>query len=319
MDRLQCMASFVRVVERGSFAAAAEGTRFTATMVGNHVRYLEGRLGARLLNRTTRRHSLTELGRSYYERCRAILHDVEDAEAQASQIRASPRGTLRMTAPITLGTGPLMSLITQYLRRHPEVEVELSLTDRLTDLLEERFEVAIRIGELANTGLVARPLRPYRILLCASPQYLKRHGTPARPSDLATHSCLDFTLSASYGRWTFADGTVLAPRGRLRANSGQALRQAALEGLGIVLVAELLVRDDLEQGTLVQVLTEFGPAARPMHLVTLPDRRPTPKLTSFVQFIADHLGPEPTADDRAAASTHAGTSRAPTRRSAQSR
>lgn len=291
MDRLQCMTSFVRVVERGSLAAAAEGTGFTPTMVGNHIRYLESRLGARLLHRTTRRQSLTELGRTYYERCQAILREVEDAEAQAAQARAEPRGVLRVNAPVTLGTGLLTTLVARYLALHPEVEVELSLDDRVADLLQAGTEVAFRVGELPDSGLVARPLRPYRIVLCASPAYLAARGTPSAPAALAAHQCLDFTLSAVHGRWQFSDGTVLAPRGRLRTNNGQALRQAALEGLGIVLVPELLVEEDLREGRLVAVLPGQGPQPRAMHLVTLPDRRPTAKLMSFVQFMLEHLGP----------------------------
>ena len=291
MDRLQCMTSFVRVVDRGSLAAAAEGTGFTPTMIGNHIRYLEARLGSRLLHRTTRRQSLTELGRTYYERCRAILRDVEDAEDQASQARAVPRGVLRVNAPVALGTGLLTALIARYLAEQSQVEVELSLDDRVADLLQDGAEVAFRVGDLPDSGLVARPLRPYRIVLCASPAYLAHHGRPSSPAALGSHQCLDFTLSAVHGRWIFDDGTVLAPRGRLRANNGQALRQAALEGLGIVLVPELLVHDDIESGRLVPVLAEHGPPPRPLHLLTFPDRRPMPKVVSFVQFMLAHLGP----------------------------
>ena len=293
MDRLACMASFARVVEKGSFAAAAEGTGLTATMIGNHVRFLEARLGARLLNRTTRRQSLTELGRGYHERCKHILAEVDAAEAQAADLRAAPRGLLRLTAPVALGASVLPRLLAEYLRRQPQVEVELALNDRVVDLLEEGFEAAIRVGALVDSRLIALPLMPYRVVLCAAPGYLRERGVPLAPGDLAGHSCLDFTLSGLHGAWRLGNGETVAPRGRLRANNGQALRAAALEGLGIALLPQLLVDEDLAAGRLIRVLPDHAPPGRHMHLLTLPDRRPTPKLRSFVAFMTRRLGVAP--------------------------
>lgn len=291
MDRLQRMGTFVLVAELGSFAAAAERTGLSPAMVGNHVRYLEARLGARLLHRTTRRQALTPIGRSYYDRCQAILRDVSDAEAAATESQAAPRGLLRVTAPVTLGITVLNGIVVDYLQQHPDVELELTLSDGVQDLLAGGFEVAIRVGEVTDPGVVARRLEPYRLTLCASPAYLRRHGTPAAPPDLGTHSCLDFTHSALRGRWTFVDGTVVVPRGRLRANSGETLRRAALKGLGIIFAPALLVHEDVAAGRLTPILEAFAPKARPMHLLTLADRRSPATVRTFAQFVLGRLGP----------------------------
>ena len=205
-------------------------------------------------------------------------------------MRVAPRGLLRITAPVALGTSVLPRLMAEYLRQQPEVEVELALNDRVVDLVEEGFEAAIRVGALSDSGLIARPLAPYLVVLCAAPHYLERSGIPQVPADLADHNCLDFTLSSLHGAWRFGSGQTVAPRGRLRANSGQALRAAALEGVGIVLLPEVLVAEDLAAGRLTCLLPHHAPAGQPLHLLTLPDRRPTPKLRSFVTFIVARLG-----------------------------
>jgi DNA-binding transcriptional LysR family regulator len=178
----------------------------------------------------------------------------------------------------------------RYLRQQPEVEVELALNDRVVDLLDEGFEAAIRVGALSDSGLIARPLAPYLVVFCAAPRYLGQNGIPQVPADLADHYCLDFTHSSLHGAWRFGDAQTVAARGRLRANSGQALRAAALEGVGIVMIPEVLVAEDLAAGRLVRLLPYHAPAGQPMHLFTLPDRRPTPKLRSFVTFIMARLG-----------------------------
>ena len=293
MDRIAAMQSFVRTVERGSFAAAASGSGLSATMVGNHVRFLEARLGALLLNRTTRRQGLTELGRAYYERCRRILLDIEAAEASVDEARAVPRGLLRVTAPVAFGTTVLPRLLAEYLRLHPQVQVDLVLQDRRVDLLEDELDVAIRAGMLPDSSLVARALSPLRFVVCASPAYLAAHGTPETPADLAAHDCPDFAHAAEPGVWRFGGprgDVAVTVNGRLRVNSGPALRLAALEGIGIVMLPDVLVADDLAEGRLVRVLADHAAPSLPLHLLTLPDRRPTPKLRSFVAFITERLG-----------------------------
>lgn len=296
MDRFTSMAMFVRVVERGSFAAAAEGSGMTPTMVGNHVRELERRLKGRLINRTTRRQSLTELGRRYHARCLEILTLVDSAELDAREMQVSPRGRLRVSCPVTYGTRALVPVLANYLDRYPDVEVELSLNDRLVALAEEGFDAAIRVGELPDSGLIARPLRPSPRVACASPAYVTRHGHPQVPADLAQHNCLAFLFASGPERdWRFPrpDGKGyerINVRGRLDVNGGMALREAALAGLGVILQPELMLKEDLEEGRLVRLFPDWPAPTWPVHVVHLPDTHMTPKLQSFIAFLQETLG-----------------------------
>ncbi|WP_206956219.1 LysR family transcriptional regulator [Trinickia acidisoli] len=293
MDRLESMTIFVRVVERGSFAAAAEEFRLTGTMVGHHVRALEAMLGGRLLNRTTRRQSLTELGSHYYERCRRILADVRDAEALGAELHGAARGRLRVLSPVSFGVHALAPVCVDYRAAHPDVDIDLVVSDRVLDLVDEGFDVAVRIGELPDSSLIARRLRPYRSVICAAPSYLDRHGVPSVPADLSQHQCLGFAHPAAGRRWRLhgPEGEVVVPVSlALTANNGEALRMAALSGLGIVMQPEILLEDDLRAGRLVQVLPDYAPAARPMHLLTAADRRPPAKIGTFVDFIVKRFG-----------------------------
>ncbi|QPF72091.1 LysR family transcriptional regulator [Roseateles sp. DAIF2] len=296
MDRFTSMAMFARVVERGSFAAAAEGSAMTPTMVGNHIRELERRLNGRLLNRTTRRQSLTELGRRYHARCVEILGLLEAAELDAREMQASPRGQLRVSCPVTYGTRALVPVLASYLDRYPDVQVELSLNDRFVDLAADGFDAAIRVGELPDSGLIARPLRPSPRVACASPAYLARHGTPQVPADLAQHNCLAFLFAAGPEReWRFSrpDGPGVervVVRGRLDVNGGMALREAALAGLGVILQPELMLKDDIESGRLVRLFANWQAPTWPVHVMRLPDARITPKLESFISFLEETLG-----------------------------
>ncbi|MBD0272956.1 MAG: LysR family transcriptional regulator [Acetobacteraceae bacterium] len=304
MDRIAAMQSFVRTVERGSFAAAAAGTGLSATMVGNHVRFLEARLGARLLNRTTRRQGLTEVGRAYYERCRQILAEIEAAEARAAEAQAAPRGLLRVTAPVVVGTTVLPRLLAEYLRLHPQVRVDLVLQDRRVDLLEEGLDAAIRAGSLPDSGLIARALAPLQLVVCAAPAYLAARGAPGTPADLAAHECLPFAHAAEPGAWRFTgpEGPVaVAVGGKLLANNSHAIRVAALEGIGVAMLPDVLVADDLAGGRLVRLLPDHAAPSLPLHLLTLPDRHPTPQLRSFVEGAAQRLGPAAARRPRAAA------------------
>jgi DNA-binding transcriptional LysR family regulator len=296
MDRFTSMAMFVRVVERGSFAAAAEGSGMTPTMVGNHVRELEHRLKGRLLNRTTRSQSLTELGKRYHVQCLEILSLMDAAELDAREMQASPRGRLRISCSIIYGTCALVPVLASYLDRYPEVQVELSLNDRFVDLAEEGFDAAIRIGALPDSGLIARPLSPSQRIACASPAYLARHGHPQVPSDLSQHNCLAFVFATRLEReWQFPrpDGKGIeriSVRGRLDVNGGMALREAALAGLGIIFQPQLMVRDDLDTGRLVRLFPDWPAQIWPVHVVHLPDARMPPKLESFIAFLQQTLG-----------------------------
>ncbi|KFX61078.1 LysR family transcriptional regulator [Paraburkholderia fungorum] len=296
MDRLTSMAVFVKTADSGSFAAAALAFGISSQMAGKHVSTLEERVGARLLNRTTRRQSLTEIGQIFYERCKALLADAEAAESVAQELSASPRGRLRITAPVTFGTCCLAPMITRYLKVHPEVRVELALTDRFVDLVDEGVEAAIRLGTLADSSLIARPLMPYRLVACASPGYLAERGEPATPQALAEHECLSFVYTSlpveTEWRFTDAHGEHVVPiSGRFQANDVKALLAAALHGGGVILAPEVAVRDELAAGRLVRLLNGYKAPARPMHLV-FPASRATPKLRAFIDQVVAEFGPD---------------------------
>jgi DNA-binding transcriptional LysR family regulator len=294
MDRLASMATFVRTADLGSFAAAASALAMSPQMVAKHVGYLETRLGARLLNRTTRRQSLTEVGKVYYERCKRVLAEADWADAAGSDATGTPRGRLRLNAPVSFGTHTLMPLVSRYLRQNPGVEVELILTDGFVDLVEEGFEAVFRTGPLADSSLAARALRPFRLLACASPGYLVERGTPRHLEDLKSHECLGFVGPRSPSTdWTFLrDGREIAvpTSGRLQANNANALLAAALEGFGIAFIAEDLARSALAAGQLVRVLPDLDTLSRPMHLLFHADRRQTTKLRSFIDLVVEEIG-----------------------------
>jgi len=296
MDLLDSMKVYVLTVEKGSLSAAADVCGMSATMAGNHVRALEQRLGMGLMHRTTRRQHVTAFGEEYYARCKEILRLVAETDAQAQTMRLAPAGLLRVSAPVTFGTEALAPVLSDYLARYPDVDVELDIADRVVDLMEDGFEAAIRVGQVPpDAALVARPLAPYRLLLCASPDYLARCGTPATPADLAGHDCLSFG-AASLVQWRFERGHDVCKvpvEGRVRINNGQALRVAALQGLGIVLQPEILLAADVRAGRLVRLLPDYEAPSRPMHVVYLPDRYRSPKLRSFINFMLERFGEAP--------------------------
>ncbi len=290
MDLLESMRVYVAAVEKGSLSAAAADCGISATMAGNHLRTLERRLGMRLLNRTTRRQHLTAFGDDYYQRCKEILRLVAETDVQAQNLQLAPAGKLRISAPVTFGTEALMPALSTYLDRYPEVSVDVVLSDRVVDLVEEGCELAIRIGA-PDGGLVARPLAPYRLMICASPAYLARRGTPRQPADLSGHECLSF-LPSAVAHWRLSDpeGACQVPvSGRVQVNHGQALRVAALHGLGIVLQPAILMEADVQAGRLVRLFPSHGLPSRPMNVVYLPDRYRSPKLRSFVEFLVERF------------------------------
>lgn len=294
MDKLAGMAMFVRVVEQGSFAAAADVSDVSSAMVAKHVRTIEQRLGARLLHRTTRRHQLTEVGKLYYERCKTVLAEVELAEQSASELQSAPRGRLRLVAPVSFGTQSLVPALVDYLHRNLDVSVDLALDNNPHDLIGEGYELGIHIGALTDTNLVARPLKPYRRILAASPDYLDRCGRPQAPEDLVDHMCLGHSYWRLQGRWHLVgpegETREVAIKGRFTANQGAALRVAALHGAGIALQPELLLAADLDAGRLEPVLPQWSYKPTPMHLVYAPDRRPTAMLRSVIDFLVARFG-----------------------------
>jgi DNA-binding transcriptional LysR family regulator len=283
------MAVFTKVVDTASFAAAARHFGMSPAMVSKHVQTLEQRLGARLLNRTTRRVSATDVGQDYYERCLRILSEVEEAEAVASDLQTSPRGHLRVTAPVSFGTHRLAPAIADYLVSFPEVSIDLSLDDPYVDILEKRFDVGIRFGHLENSSLIARKLYALETYLCASPAYLERKGTPHVPADLAKHKCLIYTHAASQNVWSFVgpDGKEDAVRisGRFQANSGDVLLPLAVRGCGLLLAPDYLVADDLGAGRLLRIMPDYSTHETPVYAV-YPSRNLSAKIRTFIDFLA---------------------------------
>lgn len=291
MDRLRAMETFVAVVEGGNFTEAAQQLDISAVMVGKYVRELEERLGARLLERTTRRQSLTDAGRVFYEDAKRALEYMRIAETSVEQLRASPSGTLRISAPITFGACVIAPLAATFRQLYPLVRVELELSNRNVDLIDEGFDLAIRIGELGDADLVAKPLTMYHMVICASPGYLAQYGRPETPQDLSAHLCLSHTVWNSRSGWKLEDGDSprLVTESVFTCNDGNALRMAAIAGAGLLLQPEVLVAHDLANGTLVPVLQTYLPKPHPVHIVYRHDRRPLPKLTQFVAHLLEHV------------------------------
>jgi len=296
MNKLAGMEMFVKVVECGSFTAAAEVSNVSSTMVAKHIRIIEQRLGARLLHRTTRRQHLTEVGRLYYERCKHALAEVELAEASASELQTSPRGLIKLVAPVSFGNQNLVPALIDYLLRYPDVKVELTLENRVPDLINEGYELGIQIGEIDATDLVARPLQPYRRILAAAPDYLATHGRPEHPEQLKEHSCLGPSYWRHHDYWHLIGPNAavyeVAVKGRFSANQGSALHTAALLGAGIVLQPDMLLAEDIKAGRLIHVLPEWSLKPTAMHLIYAQDTRPTAKLRSMIDFLVQRFGLE---------------------------
>src|SRR5262249_1216504 len=261
MDRLTSLEVFSQVVECGGFSAAGRKLNMSTTMVSNHVQALEDRLGARLLNRTTRKVSLTEVGRAYYDRCIQILADIEQADGVAGALQSTPRGTLRVytATHIVQFVAPV---ITEFLAAYPDVKVDLSMGERTIDLIEQGFDVAIRLSPPPDSRLIVRSLATWRHVLCCSQAYIEKLGRPEQLSELAERNCLRH-VNYPYDEWRFVDrkGAPASVRvsGRLICNSGETLRRAAVEGIGIVLAPGFLLHDGLESGRLVRPLPSDVP------------------------------------------------------------
>lgn len=289
------MGVFAKAVETGSFSAAGDALRMSSQLVGKHVQTLEQHLGVRLIQRTTRRQHLTEAGTAFYERVKIILAEVEAAEGVAAISGATPRGRLRINAPVTFGVHALAPRLSDYLRTYPDVTIDMALSNRYVDLIDEGFDIVFRVGELADSGLIARALSPYRLCLCAAPAYLADCPPITHPGDLEQQECLGFSHTELRSRWSFEgpDGLITVPvSGKLMVDSGEALLMAARAGMGVLLQPYELVNADLASGSLVTVLPEFPVPARAFHVLYAPDRRMTPKLRSFLDFVLDNFGAE---------------------------
>jgi DNA-binding transcriptional LysR family regulator len=293
LDRLTGMAVFAKVVDAGSFAAAARHFGMSPAMVTTHVQTLEERLGVRLLNRTTRRVSATEVGQNFYERCLRILSDLEEAEGAAGELQSAPRGLLRVTAPVSFGTRKLTPAIADYLVSYPDVSIDLSLDDPYLDLLEKRFDLAIRLGHLADSSLIARKLCTPSTILCASPGYLEKNGVPRTPRDLIGHNCVVYTYATPQSVWSFVDQNgkedVVRISGRFLADSGDALLALVLRDGGVVLGPDYLVDDDLKAGRLIRLLPEYVTPATVVHAVYPHSRHLSAKTRTFIDFLASRF------------------------------
>jgi DNA-binding transcriptional LysR family regulator len=287
---------FATVVECDGFAAAADRLNLSRGMTSRYVAQLESHFGVRLLNRTTRRLSLTEAGADQYQRAVQILAMIEDARAAAAHLGQAPRGLLRITSPSIFALSHLDRAVTLYQQRYPGVEIELSVNDRIVDVVEEGFDLALRITRDLAPGLVARPLAPVRLWACASPAYLKRHGTPCVPQDLSQHNCLCFAGVVHRNGWPLRRGTAMETvqvRSDLRSNFGYALLNAAIEGRGIIYEPSFLVHQALRDGRLVRVLPDWTSAEYSLFAI-YPNRRfLAPKVRSFIDFLVEHIGREP--------------------------
>jgi DNA-binding transcriptional LysR family regulator len=297
MDRLLSMAVFKRVVDVGSFAGAARHFGISPEMAGNHVKALEAHLGVRLLNRTTRRMHLTEAGAAYHARCAQILSEIEDAEAEAGAQQVAPRGLLRIAAPLTFGEMHLGSAIVEYLARYPSVNVETILSDRHVNVIDEGFDLAIRIGDPPDSSLVTRRLTSASLVLCAAPAYLERTGRPETPADLTEHACLVYVDLRSPRTRRFTD-----PRGRAEtvqitgpfsSNNPQLLLTLAVAGHGLILWPSFAVGADILAGRLVPLLTQWR--SRELTIRAFYPHRSllSAKVRTFIDFLADRFAPEP--------------------------
>jgi DNA-binding transcriptional LysR family regulator len=306
MDRLVAMNVFRRVAELKSFTLAAEQLGLSPASVSKYLAGLEAHLGTPLLTRTTRRMSLTDVGRSYYERCARILEEIEDAEAWTTRQRGTPRGLLKVRAPVSLAA--LGGAVAAFLARYPEVRIDLTLNDRFTDPVEDGYDVALRIApELPDSSMIARTIAAVPRVLCAAPSYLLRCGTPAGPLDLRSHNCLVYTRGPAPEEWRFtgrAGERVVHIRGSLRCNNSAAVLDALIAGAGIGLLPAFMVADQIRSGTLKAVLPEFTPQARQLYAIFPNRRQPLPTAREFVHFLAHHFSqcspfgsPQKAADD----------------------
>jgi DNA-binding transcriptional LysR family regulator len=288
LDKLEAMRVFTQVVTHGGFTAAAREIGLSRSAVSKHVMDLEAALGVQLLRRTTRQTSATDAGLAYFERCRAILAEIEEAEQAISDTQDAPRGSLRVNAPMSFGTLHLGNAIATFMRRYREVQVQLVLNDRFVDPIAEGFDLTIRIAELEDSSLIARRLMPARRMLCASPAYLRERGEPQAPGDLRRHDCLHYGYLATGAQWklTGPGGDHWVPvKAVLCANNAEVLRDAALGDLGIALLPTFVAEAALQDGRLATVLTAFEPPPIGVYALYPPGRYLSAKVRAFVDFL----------------------------------
>jgi DNA-binding transcriptional LysR family regulator len=292
MDKYQEMRVFSAVVEASSFVAAAESLSMSKAAVSRYVSELEQRLGVRLMHRTTRKLSLTPEGEVFLSRCREILSSIDASEAEVSTRSVTVSGVLKVSAPLSFGIRHLAPLWSEFLNLHPNVSLDVQLADRIIDLVDEGFDLAIRIGQLADSTLVSRKLASARLVLCAAPAYLKRKGTPKHPSELANHDVLAYSLLATGDQWQFdgPDGSVkVKVRARMWSNNGDSCIAACVKGAGIQLQPTFLIEDELRRGALVEILSEYRAKELGIYAVYPSRQFVLPKVRAAIDFLADHF------------------------------
>lgn len=299
MDRFAGLEALVAVVDAGSFTAAAEALGVSKSYMSKQISALENRLGARLLNRTTRSLSLTSAGRAFYDRCSQILSDVDEAERAVMQLQTEPRGLLRMSVPLSFGLRWLSPAVAEFLALHDNLEIDLDFNDRKVDLVDEGFDLVVRIGVLEDSSFAFRRLAPMRLLVCASPSYLEQHGPIETPDDLNGEDCFEYAYQSS-NAWHFVKGEEerhLRVGGRLRANNGEALAEACLRGQGVAILPDFIAAPHLREGTLNSVLSDWIDNERRGVWVLYPhSRHLSAKVRKFVDYLGERLDPCPWTD-----------------------
>jgi DNA-binding transcriptional LysR family regulator len=294
MEDLAYMVTFARVVKAGSFAGAAKRLGVTSSVASKHVAKLEKSLGVRLLNRSTRKLSLTEAGAAYYEHCARIVEEVENSKTAIAQLQAAPRGQLRVTAPVTFANTRLGPILREFFERYPDIQIDLNASNRIVDLAEEGYDVAVRIARTLPPNVVARELRRVRWHLCGSPEYLEREGVPVHPANLSRHNCLTFPGPGPNTVWHFARGSerVEVPvHGSLQANMVEALHDLVLNGTGLTLLPGYIAGKDIREGKLRAVLADWEiETGSSLYAVYLPNRYLAPKVRVFVDFLVEKFG-----------------------------
>lgn len=288
MDRFQEMRALAAVVDAGSFVGGADALQLSKAAISRQVADLETRLGVRMLHRTTRRLSLTAEGEVFYARCRELLASLEEAEAEATAGRGEAVGELKVSAPVSFGLLHLAPLWGDFLAKHPAVSLELTLSDRMVDLVDEGFDLAVRIARMPSSSLVSRRLAGTRLVLCATPKYLKKHGIPAHPADLASHEVLAYNLLATGDAWSFdgPDGSATVKvRPRMHTNSGDTCRSVALRHQGMILQPTFLISEDLRSGALVEVLPEWKSLELGIYAVYPTRKHLLPKTRLLIDFL----------------------------------
>lgn len=301
MNNLTGMMIFAQVVQSGSFSKAADALGMSKSSVSKKITFLEDRLGVRLLNRTTRKLSLTEVGQVFFERCERIMSEAEEAELAITRLQDEPRGHLKISAPVSFGIKHLGKPLATFMSQYEDLNVEVSLNDRFVDIVEEGFDMAIRIGRLPDSSLIAKKIGVSRLLVVAAPSYLEKYGRPEHPTDLEDHKCLSYTLSRGAGHWPFADnGKPLSVKvdGEIKVNNGDLARDMTIAGAGIAYQPSFIIGPDVREGRVEVLLGDFEPDPINMYAVYPHNRHLSAKVRLFVDFLKQWFSQCPSWDTK---------------------